>query len=94
MGIPRSFSLQVVLEKLSAYPTMERGRKRLFILLGLFGDFDSLEYIQAISKYLNKIEAANIKILVIGIGDELALEKFSSYTNFSVHSLQNIPLFD
>ena len=70
------FSLNTFIEQISIYPNMGRGNKRLIILLGLFGDFDSFEYVQVINAHLNQIESSNIELLVIGIGNEPALTKF------------------
>ncbi|WP_320667654.1 AhpC/TSA family protein [Prochlorococcus sp. MIT 1307] len=67
-------------EFLLSLPGMEKGCKRLVIILGLLGDFDSIEYIQMLVRYLPCLEKANIKLLVIGIGSEEGKKKFCEFT--------------
>ena len=59
---------------------MKRGHLRLIVLAGVFGDFDSLEYAQLIRRNLNRLESSGLKILFIGLGDEISRIKFSNYT--------------
>ena len=56
-----------LVERISRYPHMKRGHLRLIILVGVFGDFDSLEYAQLIRRNLNRLESSGIKILIIGL---------------------------
>ena len=40
--------LQPLLDRLAAIPGMESGCKRLVVVLGQLGDFDSMEYVQPV----------------------------------------------
>lgn len=60
------------------------GAERLLVLvLPQLGDFDSLEYAWWIQRYAAQIQAANLTVRAVGIGDRAAGEKFCSYTGFS-----------
>ncbi|MEA5442845.1 peroxiredoxin-like family protein [Cyanobium gracile] len=61
---------------------MGRGRRRLVLLLSQLGDFDSLEYAQALVPVLPQLEAAGIALLAIGIGDEAGRQQFCAFTGF------------
>jgi hypothetical protein len=70
---------------------MERGRRRLVLLLSQLGDFDSLEYAQALVPVLPRLEAAGIAVLAIGIGDEAGRQRFCAFTGFPSERLQVDP---
>ncbi len=55
-------------------------RKHLFIVLGLLGDFDSFEYVQSITRYLEKLNRYDIDLFIVGIGNKLSKERFCKYT--------------
>ena len=78
MDFPKLF------ERISRYPQMKRGHLRLIILVGVFGDFDSLEYAQLIRRNLNRLESSGVKILIIGLGDENSQIQFSKYTELPI----------
>ncbi|MBD2719494.1 AhpC/TSA family protein [Synechococcus sp. FACHB-909] len=61
---------------------MGPGRRRLVVLLSQLGDFDSLEYAQALAPVLPKLEAAGIAVLAIAIGDAAGRERFCAFTGF------------
>jgi hypothetical protein len=67
---------------------MGRGRRRLVLLLSQLGDFDSLEYAQALVPVLPRLEAAGIAVLAIGIGDEAGRQRFCAFTGFPLERLQ------
>ncbi len=67
---------------------MARGRRRLVVLMGQLGDFDSLEYAQALAAALPQLEAAGIALLAIAIGNEAGAERFCTYTGLSRPCLQ------
>ncbi|MCS5698107.1 AhpC/TSA family protein [Cyanobium sp. FGCU-52] len=70
---------------------MERGGRRLVLLLPQLGDFDSLEYAQALVPVLPRLEAAGIAVLAIGIGNEASRQRFCGYTGFPSERLQVDP---
>ena len=57
-----------LLEGLGREPGMAPGQRRLVVLLSQLGDFDSLEYAQALVPVLPQLSAAGIRLLAIGIG--------------------------
>ena len=72
----------VLLDNLRLIPGMESGSKRLVILMSQLGDFDSLEYAQALVPALPRLQQAGIQLLAIGIGDEAGAERFCQFTGF------------
>ncbi len=56
------------------------GRRNLFIVLGLLGDFDSFEYVQSLIRYLDKINRAGIDLFIVAIGDIHSKNNFCRYT--------------
>jgi hypothetical protein len=52
------------------------------LLLPQLGDFDSLEYAQALVAAWPQLEAAGITVLAIGIGDEASRQCFCAFTGF------------
>ncbi len=78
----------LLLERLAGVSGMGPGRRRLVLLLSQLGDFDSLEYAQALVPVLPQLEAAGIAVLAIGIGDEAGRERFCGFTGFPSERLQ------
>jgi hypothetical protein len=66
---------------------MESGQRRLVLLFPQLGDFDSLEYAQALVPVLPRIRAAGIKIAAIAIGDDRGAERFCQFTGFPREAL-------
>jgi len=66
---------------------MEQGR-RLMLLLTQLGDFDSMEYAQALVPVLPQLEEAGIRILAIAIGDQAGADRFCAYTGFPRTALE------
>ena len=60
---------QPLLDRLAEIPGMQRGCRRLVLLFSQLGDFDSLEYAQALAPALPSLDRAGIRLLAIGIGD-------------------------
>jgi hypothetical protein len=77
-----------LLQRLAREPGMATGRRRLVLLLPQLGDFDSLEYAQAIVPALPRLQAAGIGLLAIGIGDPAGAARFCAYTGFPPECLQ------
>ncbi len=71
-----------LLERLAAVEGMGPGRRRLVVLLPQLGDFDSLEYAQALVSALPQLESAGIALLAIGIGNQESCERFCAFTGF------------
>ena len=69
-------------ERLNAVAGMGNGQRRLVLLLPQLGDFDSLEYAQALAPALPRLRAAGIAVLAIGIGDEEGRQRFCAFTGF------------
>lgn len=70
---------------------MGPGRRRLVVLFSQLGDFDSLEYAQALALALPRLEAAGIALLAIGIGDPAGADRFCGFTGFPRACLQVEP---
>ena len=60
---------------------------KLIVLLGLLGDFDSFEYAINLKKFIDKKQAENLDIFVIGIGNQNGKEKFCNFTGFCKENL-------
>jgi len=71
---------QALLQRLSGLPELAGGRRRLVVLMGQLGDFDSLEYAQALTVALPRLQAAGIALLVIAIGNDAGAERFCAFT--------------
>ena len=67
---------------------MQRGCRRLVLLFSQLGDFDSLEYAQALVPALPSLDRAGIRLLAIGIGDSAGAERFATFTGFPHDRLQ------
>jgi len=67
-------------ERLSMLPGLGQGRRRLVLLLSQLGDFDSLEYAQALLPALPRLQAAGIAVVAFAIGDQAGADRFSAYT--------------
>lgn len=75
-------------QRLAAVPGMGPGQRRLVLLLPQLGDFDSVEYAQALVPALPRLAVAGIALLAIGIGDGAGAERFCAYTGFPRARLQ------
>jgi hypothetical protein len=67
---------------------MAPGRRRLVVLLPQLGDFDSLEYGQALAEALPRLQTADIGLLAIAIGNQRGAERFCTYTGFPASCLE------
>ena len=74
--------------RLEQIPGMETGHRRLVVVLSQLGDFDSLEYAQALVPALPRLAAAGINLQAIGIGDEAGADRFCHYTGLPGQRLQ------
>jgi hypothetical protein len=71
-----------LLDRLATLQGMGAGRRRLVLLLSQLGDFDSLEYAQALAPLVPRLEASAISILAIAIGNQAGADRFCAYTGF------------
>ena len=71
-----------LLQRLATVPGLESGRRRLVLLLPQLGDFDSLEYAQALVPALPQLAAAQLELLAIGIGNAGGADRFCRFTGF------------
>jgi len=76
-----------LLQRLQATPGMDQGR-RLVLLLTQLGDFDSMEYAQALVPVLPQLDAAGIRVRAIAIGDTAGADRFCRYTGFPREALE------
>ena len=71
-----------LLNRLRTLPGMESGQRRLVLVLSQLGDFDSMEYAQALVPVLPRLEAEGISTCAIAIGDAAGAERFCGFTGF------------
>jgi hypothetical protein len=76
-----------LLQRLQTLPGMEEGR-RLVLLFSQLGDFDSMEYAQALAPELPRLEAAGLRIRAIAIGSAAGAERFCRHTGFPRAALE------
>ncbi|MFK8185342.1 MAG: peroxiredoxin-like family protein [Phormidesmis sp.] len=57
-------------------------KRTLLLIWPQLGDFDTLEYAWWIQKERAKLDAANIQVRAVGIGDRAGGKKFCAYTGF------------
>ena len=81
-------ALQPLLERL---PPARSGWRRLVIVMGQLGDFDSMEYAQALVPRLAELEAARIDLRAFAIGDQGSAERFCGFTGFPQQCLEVDP---
>ena len=78
-------TLQPLLERLTPAPS---GWRRLVVVMGQLGDFDSMEYAQALMPRLAELEAARIDLQAFAIGNEGSAERFCAFTGFPRQCLE------
>jgi hypothetical protein len=76
-----------LLARLAEVDGMGPGQRRLVVVLGQLGDFDSLEYAQALVPVLPQLESAGIALLAIGLGNEAGRQRFCAFTGFPLERL-------
>jgi|OM-RGC.v1.007946836 hypothetical protein len=81
-------ALQPLLERL---PPARSGWRQLVIVMGQLGDFDSMEYAQALVPRLAELEAARIDLRAFAIGDQGSAERFCGFTGFPQQCLEVDP---
>tara|TARA_Y100001968_G_C19425572_1_gene754144 strand:- start:1739 stop:2464 length:726 start_codon:yes stop_codon:yes gene_type:complete len=58
-------------------------RKRLFVFLGSFADFDSFEYCQHLSGQSHFLDSHEVDLIVIGIGNQQSKIKFCDFNKLN-----------
>ncbi|MFQ6537649.1 MULTISPECIES: AhpC/TSA family protein [Aphanothece] len=91
IGQPPAAAPPALLEVLGSHEGMGTGRRRLVVVWGQLGDFDSLEYAQALAAWLPRLEAAGINLLAFGIGAEAGRQRFCAFTALPLERLQAVP---
>ena len=82
---------EALLSRIADLPAMAAGSKRLIVLLTQLGDFDSMEYAQALVPELPRLEEAGIRPLAIAIGDQAGADRFCAFTGMPSELLQVEP---
>ena len=77
-----------LLQRLEGMDGMATGQRRLVLLFSQLGDFDSLEYAQALVASLPRLQRAGLRLMAIGIGDESSADRFCAFTGFPRSCLQ------
>ncbi len=77
-----------LLDRFSTNPLISTGKRRLLVVFGTLGDFDTLEYARLLVEVLPKLRASDIELLAIGIGNEYSKERFLDFTDFPTESLE------
>ncbi|MDJ0682163.1 MAG: peroxiredoxin-like family protein [Xenococcaceae cyanobacterium MO_167.B52] len=74
-------------ETVGIFDGCEPATRLLVIIWGQLGDFDNLEYAWWLKRESEKLQAKNITVRAIGIGDRKSGQKFCEYTEFPESSL-------
>lgn len=70
------------------YGLNNKDKYKLIVITGLLGDFDSLEYAQKLSKFIELQQEEKIEMLFLGIGSKIGKEKFSNFTGIPTDNLK------
>lgn len=89
MNTPSEMNAALV-EALQDIPAMESGR-RLVVVWGQLGDFDSVEYAQALVPVLPQLAQGGIGLHAFAIGNAAGRERFCLYTGFPPERLTVLP---
>ena len=81
-------ALQPVLAGLAPLANQQRG---LLLVLSQLGDFDSVEYAQAVMASWPQLREAGVDVRAIGIGDAGSVDRFCDYTGFPKERLSVDP---
>ena len=82
------------LGKSPPFPFMQRKsnyRKALVVVMPQLGDSDSFEYAEVLRHAMPDLEAANIALRIIGIGNAKSAQMFSLYTGIPLENLRVDP---
>ena len=79
---------QALLSRIAEMPAMSSGFRRLIVVMGQLGDFDSVEYAQALVPRLEHLRDRGIVVQAFAIGSESGAERFCRFTGFPLSQLQ------
>ena len=66
-------------------------RYKLFIFMGLLGDFDSIEYAINLSKFIKESKfSKDVDVFIVAIGKEIGKDKFCRFTGFSKKNIRTV----
>ena len=83
-----TFNAQILIEKLlKTKPSLNNSRK-LVVIFGVLGDFDSIEYGQILAKNFDYLKQNDINLIAFGIGNKASKKKFCTYTGFPLDNLE------
>lgn len=71
-----------LLLRLARNPQGSQGKRRLIVVMGQLGDFDSLEYAMALVEALPRLQQSGISLLAFAIGNDAGAARFCTYTGF------------
>ena len=83
---------EALLSRLALLPGMAKGSRRLVAVMGQLGDFDSLEYAQALVPRLDSLRDQGVNVQVFAIGDAAGADRFCGFTRFPRQQLQVDPV--
>ncbi|MEB3235611.1 MAG: hypothetical protein VKM98_09305, partial [Cyanobacteriota bacterium] len=67
---------RALLQRLASCPSVPPNQRRLIVIWGQLGDFDSLEYAQALVPVLPQLAAAGIALQAFGVGEAAGADRF------------------
>ena len=82
---------EALLSRLALTPGTATGSRRLAVVMGQLGDFDSLEYAQALVPRLDSLRSQGVTVQVFAIGDAAGADRFCGFTGFPRQQLQVDP---
>jgi len=74
-------------QAVALFDTCDAAKRTLVLIWPQLGDFDTLEYAWWVERDRAKLEAANIQVRAVGIGDRTAAQQFCTYTSFPAEHL-------
>ena len=91
MFMNKELKKDILLDLLNQFNFETSKKYKLFIFMGLLGDFDSIEYAINLSKFLKKNNLSkDLDIFIIAIGGDEGKEKFSKFTGFSKKNIRTV----
>ena len=76
---------------LAGLAPLDNQQRRLLLVLSQLGDFDSVEYAQAVMASWPQLLEDGVDVRAIGIGDEGSVDRFCDYTGFPKERLSVDP---
>ena len=76
---------------LAGLAPLDNQQRRLLLVLSQLGDFDSVEYAQAVMASWPQLREAGVDVRAIGIGDAGSVDRFCDYTGFPKERLSVDP---